>query len=191
MKVNQTAFYYLSALCIVVFLIQPVYAWEVEVHADRELSHDYVIIGVDTEGSFISCPPAPPDFYCRICIEGAEDNFMKLIHQEVENSDYKWTILVNPHGNIGPPVDLTCTLSWDLSSAPNQYIFQLLDQNNTIVVNDMSKQEYYDVSGLGTFYTYNIIAKSNPITDLQYDINNDGVVNLGDVIFLLKTLTGF
>ncbi|ETR68466.1 MAG: hypothetical protein OMM_10506, partial [Candidatus Magnetoglobus multicellularis str. Araruama] len=68
MKKKSTFIYFVVMSMLVAIFTNSVYAWECEIHADRETSHDYVIIGVAQEESSLSCPPDPPDFYCRMCI---------------------------------------------------------------------------------------------------------------------------
>jgi len=168
-----------------------VHAWECEIHADRETSHDYVIIGVAQEESTLPCPPDPPDFYCRMCIRHQEERLLQLVYKEVINSDYRWSIEINPHGGVGAPPDVQTTtqLSWNFSSIPQTYTIQLIDNDNNIVVCDMRRVNSVDIIGIDSWYTYTVIATPGSSSAPKYDVNGDCILDLKDVIFLLKQMT--
>jgi hypothetical protein len=188
---KKSTFICFVVMCMVAILSNSVHAWECEIRADRESSHDYVIIGVAQEESSLPCPPDPPDFYCRMCIRHQEERFLQLVYKEVVNGEYRWSLEINPNGGIGGPPGSTTTtlLKWDFSSIPETYTIQLIDNDNNIVVCDMRQIESVDIIGKNNWYTYTVIATPGSGSASRYDMNGDCILDLKDVIFLLKQMT--
>ncbi|ETR71351.1 MAG: hypothetical protein OMM_08176, partial [Candidatus Magnetoglobus multicellularis str. Araruama] len=68
-----------------------------------------------------------------------------------EKNLYQWTIGVNPHGNIGSPVEVrTSRLYWNpsqFSDTGTYRMYQKLDDTLELVISDMRTETSYEVSG--------------------------------------------
>jgi len=73
-----------------------------------------VTIGVQEKESIMESPPLPPIYSCRMYLPS--ENWMKKYTQWIKTNEpkkHQWILAINPHGNYGPPMDVTSRLSWD------------------------------------------------------------------------------
>ena len=121
-----------------------------------------IIIGLDSEAQRIPAPPSSPDFTCNMNIKSSDwrSSYIKDIRVE-GYSEYKWVIAINPHGNLGPPIDATSTLTWNPEEL-GQGRFELRqgwDGTGDIIVSDMSTVSKIDITGKNADQYFTLILK--------------------------------
>lgn len=130
--------------------------WETAINLQgRKLggqNHVNITIGVGPDEITIDSPPASPAFSCALAIIPVPDmqtTINKYIQKHGDNT-YHWALAVNPHGNLGPPVDETATLSWNPDTFYDQGFYMLhkgYDGKGEVVISDMRSITEYEVTG--------------------------------------------
>ena len=140
--------------------------WQVTLNAIGKqttgLYKSNITIGTAIQGSTVPAPPQAPAFSCHMVIKDPFDwskNMETLILDQSQPNKI-WVIAVNPHGNVGLPVDKTVTISWnseDLGSGDFE-IHQGWDGTGAIVAN-MKQDQSFTVTGTNQDYYFAIIQK--------------------------------
>lgn len=121
-----------------------------------------------------------------------EGPFSKQI-ATVCQEEYRWTIAVDPHGNMMPPSSRTAVLSWEPSEF-GQGKYQIrkgYDGQGEIVIEDMNTTTELTVSGSGEYLMYSIIYAPPEIECFPGDIDHDQKMTLSDVIAALSITSAF
>jgi hypothetical protein len=159
-------------------------SWTAMIHAEGQdlggVNQYDVQIGVEPDAETAAAPPAPPEYSVKMDLATPSwELISKDIRQEGE-TNYMWIIVIDPHGNIGPPEFLTSRMSW-MPSDFGQGEYELregYDGTGSIVVPDMKTTTEYDVTGTGSMYFTLHFA---PCTDPDDDGICDDIDNCPDV----------
>ena len=157
-KMYLTPLIFLMSLCIT---FQSLAAWEADIQLSRESSQPKVTIGVGETEVRLDAPPLPPEYWStliinRFPVSDWESSLAKLI-QVAGQETYCWGLSANPHGNQGPPFDLTAVLSWNFSDIPGQFELRKgYDCQGEIVVADMKLTTELQITGQNTDYYFTV-----------------------------------
>jgi hypothetical protein len=128
-----------------------------------------------------------------------EDNWSKALLKNIQEDGkniYHWIIAINPHGNLPPPESRSATISWDTATFnPSGYyrLRQGYDGTGEIVIADMTKKSEHKITG-GDSVQYFTLEYSttgfNDVPKIIGDADGSGVVDLKDVIVVLRIMSG-
>jgi hypothetical protein len=108
-----------------------------------------VTIGVQAKESTMDAPPLPPSYSCRMYLPS--ESWMEKFNQWIRSDETKnqqWILAVNPHGNYGPPMDVTARLSWDPKAfGPGSVVLKKGWQGDGEILADMKAVSAIDIVG--------------------------------------------
>jgi len=107
-----------------------------------------VDIGVEPQAVKDIAPPFdPPEFTVKMTVYSSDWDgpFSTLIFQSGKEL-YEFILAVNPHGNMPPPTSRSAVISWDPNAFGSTKV-SLLDEQNNIVISDMTSVSSYTISG--------------------------------------------
>ncbi len=167
---------------------------------NQTLVNNYqAIIGVEPTASTNPSPPAPPKFSVKMDIfeiEGDQWNGPYFECIQAEGKDlYRWTLALNPHGNVPPPDPRTATLVWNPGDFYPTGYYRLKEgyaPDGEIVIPDMRNQSSYDITGGDTTLFLTVEFSEMPFNpqdeDVPGDMNQDDKADLTDAVIALKIL---
>jgi len=113
-----------------------------------------VTIGVEENAKTIEAPPMPPPKYSvKMDLTDLNGPLMK---KDIRNETgyQEWIIVINPSGNIMPPIPRTSSLSWNPDKLGNgSYVLKKgYDGKGIVLLEDMKVVSSYDITGYGNEY---------------------------------------
>jgi len=158
------------------------YAERITIKAEAEnLGGQYqrsISIGIG-EKSSIPAPPCPPNFSTDMYIlpdwTSMNSVDIKAIIEQIADEEitYSWVVAVNPHGNMGSPLDdATTILSWKADefypySNVNYIMKKGYDLSGDTVIADMRKITSLEVTGGNSYQYFTIIRTTKQIVEEQ------------------------
>ncbi|KPA19458.1 conserved hypothetical protein, secreted [Candidatus Magnetomorum sp. HK-1] len=127
--------------------------WQTQIHIQGQeikgMFKSEVTIGVQAKKSTMEAPPLPPIYSCRMYLPS--ESWMKQYTQWIktnETKQHQWILAINPHGNYGPPMDITSRLSWDPKSfGPGKVVLKKGWQGDGDILADMKTVSSIDIVG--------------------------------------------
>jgi hypothetical protein len=115
-----------------------------------------ITIGMGQKSVTVEAPPMPPPKYSvTMDLTDLKGPLLKKDIRDITGYQ-EWVFVINPSGNIMPPIPRTSTLSWDISTL-GKGTFSLkkgFDGHGETVVEDMKSIDSLDITGYGkVFYT--------------------------------------
>ncbi|KPA11779.1 peptidase-like protein [Candidatus Magnetomorum sp. HK-1] len=139
--------------------------WVTTIKATGENIQDAVfesdcIIGVDAQEEKMDAVIFDPPKYTvslKMYDSNWNDPYYKYV--QVQGSDeYLWYLILDPKGNVVPPIARTAVLSWDKTTLDPNGTYQLQDLSGNVLVEDMINIPEYSVTSANT-QTFAIIYK--------------------------------
>ena len=125
-------------------------------------SQFFLSIGGGDHESFIPAPPPPPQYMCYTQLWDTTTipwggPYSEMIYDWVDTNEYVWTLEIDPNGNVMPPESRSVVFTWNPEDIPESLIdygFYIIDDNNNVVISDMSEQDSLVVTGESTYIYY-------------------------------------
>ena len=137
--------------------------WELTIDAQGKdmigMYKSQVTIGVSDQEKTTEAAPLPPDFSCHTYIASQDWMTAYAKHTQTHQSNLNaWVIAVNPHGNVGNPMDSSCSLTWTLDKLDSGHLslHQGWSMDGETLIEDMTQNHSFTVSG-GNSYQYFVI----------------------------------
>ncbi len=116
--------------------------------------------GVDTKAKPLPAPPPAPQYSVEIKLFQITppDNWNGPYFMDIRTQGeqtYEWILMVNPVGNIQPPIVRTATISWDPKTFNQSGTYKLMkgyEGDGEVAVQDMRTTTQYEVSNKETEY---------------------------------------
>ncbi len=126
------------------------------------VSEQEAVFGVGETAETLPAPPPPPSFSAKMTLSGAGGNEVLRDIRKNGLSSYQWGVQITPKGNA-IPVNKPgkCVLSW----MPFQFgrgtfqLYKKVNGQNQILIPDMKKDRYVNVSNMGGVEYYTIVYK--------------------------------
>jgi alpha-tubulin suppressor-like RCC1 family protein len=149
--------------------------WELPIQIETvdlpQTYSDTITIGVSL---FAETQPyqIPEEYGCSMCVFSTDWQKHSQLIQVYQSDQYRWTIGVNPHGNIGSPAARTSRLYWnpaDFSDIGGYQLFKGFDQNLELVIPDMRAETSYEVTDEETVLKFTIIWSSQLLSTVTLE----------------------
>jgi len=104
---------------------------------------------------YLPAPPPPPQYltWTELYTEQWVGPYSQLIQEFDPGDTLRWLLLVDPNGNVAPPVSRTSVVSWVVAELPSAGLIYIEDFNTgAVVAADMRAQNSFSVTGTQIMY---------------------------------------